>query len=59
MIPEVRNAQDVANRKSASIDLTKGMEDLFADYFKHKYTQEPNDRLINLFREALASEEDE
>ncbi|MBC7921383.1 MAG: exonuclease SbcCD subunit D [Ferruginibacter sp.] len=60
LIPEVRGAQPAANRLT-SLDLGKGMEELFTQYFKHKHTQAPNDRLIDLFREVLsegASEEE-
>ncbi|MES2733149.1 MAG: exonuclease subunit SbcD [Bacteroidota bacterium] len=58
LIPEVFN-QNAPSSKLSNIDLSKGIEELFTDFFKFKHTQEPNDRLINLFREALASEDDE
>jgi exonuclease SbcD len=33
------------------------MEELFRDYFKHEKGQEPNEDLMNLFKEVLAEEE--
>jgi exonuclease SbcD len=59
LIPEVRNGRDSNAGKTTNIDLSKGMEELFTEFFRYKHVQEPNERLINLFREALASEEEE
>lgn len=42
---------------AASIDLTKRMEELFIDYFKYKKGQEPNEQIMNLFREITSQEE--
>ena len=60
LIPEVRGAQSAAGRPTG-LDLGKGVEELFTQYFKHKHAQAPNDRLLDLFREVLsegASEEE-
>lgn len=59
LIPEVRNAETTNASRLAKIDLSKGMEELFTEYFKYKHTQEPNQRLVSLFREALAAEDEE
>jgi DNA repair protein SbcD/Mre11 len=59
LIPEVRSAQDALANRAAKIDLSKGMEELFTEFFRYKHVQEPNERLMSLFREALASEEEE
>lgn len=57
LIPEVTHADDLIDRHQKHIDLTRSMEELFRDYFKHEKGQEPNDEIINLFTEILAEEE--
>ena len=57
IIPEVKNDTALLNGPKKNIDLTKGMNELFADYFRHKKGQEPNDEVIKLFTEILAEEE--
>ena len=43
--------------KSATIDLSQPIDDLFVDYFKSKHKgQAPNEGLTTLFREILATE---
>ena len=51
--PEIRNGQS-DDEKNANIDLDKSMNDLFIDYFKYKKGQEPNEELLNLFKELLS-----
>jgi exonuclease SbcD len=34
------------------------MDELFADYFRHKKGQEPNDEILNLFTEIMAEEDE-
>ena len=59
IIPEVKNAIGLSSGNKKSIDLTKNMEELFRDYFRHKNKgQEPNEEIMKLFTEVL-SEEDE
>ncbi len=58
LIPEVKNADKQAAQRLARVDLSKGIEELFTEYFKFKHTQEPNERLIDLFKEALATDAD-
>lgn len=56
IIPEVQSTGDPEQAKAPVIDLTQGMESLFASYFKNKHKgQEPNERLQQLFREILAT----
>lgn len=57
LIPIVRSVEET-EVKGVSIDISKGMEELFIDYFKSKNgNQVPNERIINLFKEVLATEE--
>ena len=58
IIPEVKNASEFSGGNKKSIDLTKTMEELFSDYFRHEKGQEPNDEVMKLFTEILAEEED-
>jgi exonuclease SbcD len=56
IIPEVIHADDLIDTNQKKIDLTRSMEELFRDYFKHEKGQEPNDELMNLFTEILAED---
>ncbi len=59
IIPEVKNASDLMTGSKKGIDLTKTMEELFTDYFRHKNKeQEPNDEIMKLFAEILAEEDE-
>lgn len=57
IIPEVIHAEDLVGTNQKKIDLTRSMEELFCDYFKHEKGQEPNKELMNLFTEILAEDE--
>ncbi|WP_430973629.1 metallophosphoesterase family protein [Sunxiuqinia rutila] len=57
IIPEVTNAVELSDSHHASIDLTRTMNELFADYFKHVKGQAPNEEINQLFAEILAEEE--
>jgi len=57
IIPEVKNAIGLSSGSKKSIDLTKSMEELFADYFKHEKGQEPNEEVMKLLTEILAENE--
>ncbi|MDP3431945.1 MAG: exonuclease subunit SbcD [Bacteroidota bacterium] len=59
IIPEVKNALGLASGTKKCIDLTRNMEELFIDYFRHAKGQEPNAELMSLFTELLAVEEDD
>jgi len=59
IIPEVTNAVGFASGSKKNIDLTKNMEELFTDYFRHKNKgQEPNEEIMKLFTEILAVEDE-
>jgi len=58
IIPEVKNAVGISSGSKKSIDLSKNMEELFADYFKHAKGQAPNAELMALFTELLAENEE-
>lgn len=51
IIPEVINTEQFTGEPRKQIDLSKSMEELFVDYFKHEKGQEPNDELMDLFYE--------
>ena len=57
IIPEVENAEEFIDGNQKKIDLTRSMEELFRDYFKHEKGQDPNTELMSLFTEILAEEE--
>jgi exonuclease SbcD len=57
IIPEVTDAEKLTESGQKQIDLTKGMEALFRDYFRHEKGQEPNDEIMQLFNEIVAEEE--
>jgi len=57
IIPEVIHADELIDTNQKKIDLTRSMEELFRDYFKHEKGQEPNEELMNLFTEILAEDE--
>jgi exonuclease SbcD len=57
IIPEVTNAANLTGSRQKQIDLSRSMEELFRDYFKHEKGQEPGDELMNLFTEILAEDE--
>jgi len=59
IIPETMLGEDsVSDDENLKLaDLSKGVEDLFIDYFKYKNAQEPDKEIMSLFREILASED--
>ncbi len=59
IIPEVRNKDILLSGKKSNIDLGKDISDLFVDYFTHSKGQEPNEDILDLFKEVLAEEGDE
>ena len=59
IIPEVKNAGESENFNKTNIDLSKNMNELFMDYFKHAKGQEPNQEILDLFTEILAEEQDD
>jgi len=59
IIPDVKKVDDDQANFRRTIDLTKGMDELFTDYFKSEKGQEPNQQILSLFKEILAEEGDE
>lgn len=57
IIPEVTDAENLVGSQQKQIDLNQSMEALFRDYFKHEKGQNPNEDLMNLFKEILAEED--
>jgi DNA repair protein SbcD/Mre11 len=57
LIPDVQDRGDGNDSAKRSIDLRKGMEALFVDYFRQTKGQEPDETLLNLFKEVLSEEE--
>ncbi|HNW50369.1 MAG TPA: exonuclease subunit SbcD [Prolixibacteraceae bacterium] len=58
VIPEVTHAETLIDSHQKQIDLSRSMEELFRDYFKHEKGQEPNAELMKLFTEMLAVEDE-
>ncbi len=57
IIPEMKGErQENAHRE---IDLSKGMEELFYEYFQDKIGQAPNEELLALFKEIISHEEEQ
>jgi len=59
IIPEVKNAAELTDASLKKINLSRGMEELFCDYFKHVKGQEPDPEVLELFREILSEEDEE
>ena len=57
LIPDVKNRNDWQTGCDEQIDLTKGIEELFIEYFKHARGQEPNENLLKLLKEVLSENE--
>lgn len=53
IIPVVRK-ETLAQQAPQTVNLEQDMKDLFKDYFKAKYGQEPNQELLELFEEVSA-----
>ena len=58
IVPEVKNAAGLTSGSKKNIDLSKSMEELFADYFRHSKGQSPNAEVMALFTELLAENEE-
>jgi exonuclease SbcD len=57
IVPESRGMGMEEKDGASSIDLSKGMEALFVDFYKHKKGQEPDSSILELFREVISTEE--
>jgi exonuclease SbcD len=57
IIPEVKNLNMLGYSNKSNIDLSQTVEELFKSYFSSKNNdQEPNERIMSLFKEVLAEE---
>lgn len=56
IIPEVKHVPS-ENKTFGSPDITKNINELFTDYFRHRTGQSPNENILNLFKELLSAEE--
>jgi DNA repair protein SbcD/Mre11 len=57
IIPEIATSNGAEGKTKTAIDLSKGMEELFVQYFKSEKGQDPGENLLSLFKEVLAEEE--
>jgi exonuclease SbcD len=57
LIPEISAKHTDSKKQAYTIDINKNMDELFVDFFKSKKGQEPNKRLLDLFKEVLAVKE--
>jgi exonuclease SbcD len=57
IIPIVLNAETANSPSIDAASLSKSVEELFRDYFKHQKGQEPNEQILSLLREVLKVEE--
>jgi exonuclease SbcD len=54
LIPDVKNRNELQMGNDNNIDLTKSIEELFIEYFRHARGQEPNENLLKLLKEVLS-----
>lgn len=54
ILPEIKN-QSSEEGKTKVIDLSQNLEELFKSYFTHSKGQEPNEEILNLFKEVLSN----
>ena len=59
IIPEINNKELLKTDTDRHIDLSQDIVLLFGQYFKHRHGQGPNDEILQLFKEALAQENEE
>jgi DNA repair protein SbcD/Mre11 len=57
LIPEIIHKEADKEDLNNEINLNKGMNELFRDFFHSKKGQEPNERIMNLFKEVLSEED--
>lgn len=57
VIPEIKNGGVLNLNNHHTIDLSKDMEGLFIDFFRHHKGQLPDTGIIGLFREVISEEE--
>ncbi len=55
IIPEISGGDFDSGSQHKQIDLSRSMEELFRDYFRHEKGQDPNQEIMDLFTEILSS----
>ena len=55
IIPEISGGDFNSGSQHKQIDLSRSMEELFRDYFRHEKGQDPNQEIMDLFTEILSS----
>lgn len=55
IIPEISGGDFESGSHHNQIDLSRSMEELFRDYFRHEKGQDPNQELMDLFTEILSA----
>ena len=58
IIPIVKNADAGIALPISPASLSKSVEELFVDYFRHETKQEPNDEILSLLKEVVKAEEE-
>ena len=56
IVPEFSNPDLLKFTSGKQIDLSRGTEELFEEYFLHRKGQKPNQELMDLFREVISQE---
>ncbi len=57
LIPEIKNQAFGEDDRASDINLSGSMEELFTDFFVSRNGQQPNERIMNLFKELLSEDE--
>ncbi len=58
IIPEVSGSGFDSGSQHKQIDLSRSMEELFMDYFRHEKGQDANQEIMDLFTEILSTSDD-
>lgn len=56
IIPEIKNKHQNENSKHSNINLEQNVEELFEQYFLYKHGQAPNEDILDLLKEIIATE---
>lgn len=56
IVPEFSDPDLLRFTSGKQIDLSRGTEELFEEYFLHRKGQKPNQELMDLFREVISQE---
>ena len=57
IIPELKRKESTGRETIITPDITKNINELFVEYFNQQKGQQPNENMLNLFKEVLAAEE--